>query len=94
MYVGTDGGLYVSFDRGQNFMMWNGGLPKSVPVYDIAIQERENEIVLGTHGRSIYISGLNDVQGLKKDKDWLKRKTKEKENKENIMEEKQLPEKE
>ncbi|MGZ5248563.1 MAG: WD40/YVTN/BNR-like repeat-containing protein, partial [Flavitalea sp.] len=31
IYVGTDGGLYVSFDRGQSFMMWNGGLPKSVP---------------------------------------------------------------
>jgi hypothetical protein len=74
IYVGTDGGLYVSFDRGQNFMLWNGGLPKSVPVHDIAIQERENEIVLGTHGRSIYISKLDDVQGLHGDKDWLKKK--------------------
>jgi hypothetical protein len=79
LYVGTDGGLYVSFDRGQSFMNWNGGLPKSVPVHDIAIQERENEIVLGTHGRSIYISKLDDVQGLQKDKDWLKKKPAEKE---------------
>jgi hypothetical protein len=62
IYVGTDGGLYVSFDKGQSFMMWNGGLPKSVPVHDIAIQERENEIVLGTHGRSIYIAKLDEVQ--------------------------------
>lgn len=74
LYVGTDGGLYVSFDRGQSFMMWNAGLPKSIPVHDIAIQERENEIVLGTHGRSIYIAKLDDVQGLQKDKDWLKKK--------------------
>ncbi|HEX8315953.1 MAG TPA: hypothetical protein VF609_13220, partial [Flavisolibacter sp.] len=74
LYVGTDGGLYVSFDRGQSFMMWNSGLPKSVPVHDIAIQERENEIVLGTHGRSIYIAKLDDVQGLQIDKDWLKKK--------------------
>lgn len=74
LYVGSDGGLYVSFDRGQTFMMWNSGLPKSVPVHDIAIQERENEIVLGTHGRSIYIAKLDDVQGLQKDKDWLKKK--------------------
>lgn len=74
LYVGTDGGLYVSFDRGQSFMMWTGGLPKSVPVHDIAIHERENEIVLGTHGRSIYIAKLEDVQGLQKDKDWLKKK--------------------
>jgi photosystem II stability/assembly factor-like uncharacterized protein len=74
LYVGSDGGLYVSFDRGQSFMMWNSGLPKSIPVHDIAIQERENEIVLGTHGRSIYIAKLEDVQGLQKDKDWLKKK--------------------
>ena len=74
LYVGSDGGLYVSFDRGQSFMMWNAGLPNSIPVHDIAIQPRENEIVLGTHGRSIYIAKLEDVQGLQKDKDWLKKK--------------------
>jgi photosystem II stability/assembly factor-like uncharacterized protein len=74
LYVGSDGGLYVSFDRGQSFMMWNAGLPKSIPVHDIAIQERDNEIVLGTHGRSLYVSKLEDVQGLQKDKDWLKKK--------------------
>jgi hypothetical protein len=62
LYVGTDGGLYVSLDAGNSFMMWNKGLPKSVPIHDIAIQVRENEIVLGTHGRSIYIAKLNDVQ--------------------------------
>lgn len=62
IYVGTDGGLYVSFDKGQSFMMWNAGLPRSVPVHDITIQERENEIVLGTHGRSIYIAKLDEIQ--------------------------------
>jgi photosystem II stability/assembly factor-like uncharacterized protein len=74
LYVGTDGGLYVSFDHGQSFMMWNAGLPKSIPVHDIAIQERDNEIILGTHGRSLYVSKLDDVQGLFSDKDWLKKK--------------------
>lgn len=78
LYVGTDGGLYVSFDRGNSFMMWNGGLPKSVPVHDIAIQERENEIVLGTHGRSLYVAKLDDIQKLRKDPDWMKKKPKEK----------------
>jgi hypothetical protein len=63
LYVGTDNGLYVSFDRGQSFMAWTGGLPP-VPVHDIAIQERENEIVLGTHGRSLYIAKINLLQNL------------------------------
>ncbi|TCJ12492.1 glycosyl hydrolase [Flaviaesturariibacter flavus] len=74
LYVGTDGGIYVSFNRGRNFMAWTAGIPLSVPVHDIAIQERENELVLGTHGRSLYIAKLEDVQGLQKDPDWLKKK--------------------
>jgi photosystem II stability/assembly factor-like uncharacterized protein len=80
IYVGTDGGLYVSFDKGNSFMIWNTGLPKSVPVHDIAIQQRDNEIVLGTHGRSLYIAKLDDVQMLKQDAEWMKKK-KEKEKK-------------
>jgi photosystem II stability/assembly factor-like uncharacterized protein len=78
IYVGTDGGLYVSFDRGNTFMLWNAGMPTSVPIHDIAIQPRENEIILGTHGRSLYVSKLDDVQTLKKDPDWLKKKAKAK----------------
>jgi len=78
IYVGTDGGLYVSFDQGTSFMIWNGGLPKSVPVHDIAIQQRDNEIVLGTHGRSLYVSPLEDVQKLKQDPEWMKKKAKPK----------------
>jgi len=78
LYVGTDGGVYVSFDRGNSFMLWNAGLPKSVPVHDIAIQQRENEIVLGTHGRSLYISKLDDVQKIKQDPEWMKKKPKPK----------------
>jgi len=70
LYVGTDGGLYVSIDGGSNFMIWNNGLPKSVPIHDIAIQQRENEIVLGTHGRSIYIGKLDSVQLLLSNADY------------------------
>ena len=76
IYVGTDGGLYVSFNSGYSFMMWNAGLPKSVPVHDIAIQQRENEIVIGTHGRSLYVAKLDDVQQLRKDPEWMKKKPK------------------
>lgn len=63
LYVGTDQGLYVSIDRGMTYMPFVNGLPR-VPVHDIAIQLRENEIVLGTHGRSVYIAALDVVQKL------------------------------
>lgn len=62
LYVGTDDGLYVSFDRGQTFAKWTAGLPHSIPVHDIAIQVRENEMVLATHGRSLYVAKLDAVQ--------------------------------
>ncbi len=65
LYIGTDGGLYVSLNRGSSFMMWNAGLPKSVPIHDIAIQQRENEIILGTHGRSLYVAKLDEIQKMK-----------------------------
>jgi photosystem II stability/assembly factor-like uncharacterized protein len=64
LYVGTDQGLYASIDRGKTYMPFTG-LPR-VPVHDIAIQKRENEIVVGTHGRSIYIGKLDNVQKLVK----------------------------
>ncbi|HWJ29360.1 MAG TPA: hypothetical protein VNS32_22665, partial [Flavisolibacter sp.] len=90
LYIGTDGGLYVSYNRGQSYMLWNTGLPHSVPIHDIAIQERENEIVLGTHGRSLYVAKLEAVQGLQKDKDWLK-KHPEKKKAEEAKEKNELP---
>jgi BNR/Asp-box repeat. len=67
LYVGSDGGLYVSIDGGNSFSMWNAGLPRSIPVHDIAIQVRDNDIVLGTHGRSLYVAKLDNVQKLLKD---------------------------
>lgn len=76
LYVGTDGGLYVSFDKGNSFMLWNAGMPKSVPVHDIAVQQRDNEIVLATHGRSLYVAKLDDVQKLKQDPGWMNKKPK------------------
>ena len=58
LYVGSDDGLYVSFNRGKKFIGFGKSLP-SAPVHDIAIQKDANEIVIGTHGRSIYIASLN-----------------------------------
>ncbi|MCC7400372.1 MAG: hypothetical protein IT214_02710 [Chitinophagaceae bacterium] len=77
LYVGSDGGLYVSFDQGNSFMKWDGGLPKSIPVHDITFQVRENEIILGTHGRSIYIAKLDNVQKIRQDPDWINKMPKE-----------------
>ena len=66
LYVGTDGGLYVSIDGGNSSMAWNKGLPASVPVHDLEIHPRDHEIILGTHGRSLYIAKLEALRKLVK----------------------------
>lgn len=63
IYIGSDNGLYVSLNSGKSFMAWRGGLPR-VAIHDMVIQKRDNEIVLGTHGRSVYISSLDLIQKL------------------------------
>jgi photosystem II stability/assembly factor-like uncharacterized protein len=68
LYVGTDGGVYVSIDGGQSYKAWQAGMPYSVPVHDIAIQTRDNEIVIGTHGRSLYVAKLDHIQQAAKKK--------------------------
>jgi len=60
IYVGSDNGLYTSFDMGNSFMSMSNHLPR-VPIHDLVIQERENELVVGTHGRSIFITKLDSV---------------------------------
>ena len=62
LYVGTDGGLYVSLDGGNSSMAWTKGLPASVPVHDLEIHARDHEIVLGTHGRSLYVGKLDALR--------------------------------
>jgi photosystem II stability/assembly factor-like uncharacterized protein len=63
LYVGSDHGLYVSLDRGKTFMLLNNGLP-AVPVHDVVIHPREKEILVGTHGRSIYLGRGKELQQL------------------------------
>jgi hypothetical protein len=60
LYVGGDHGAYVSLDMGKSFMTL-GGLPV-VPVHDIIVHPRENELIIATHGRSIYKTDVEPLQ--------------------------------
>lgn len=66
LYVGTDHGLYVSLDRGTSFMLMNNQLP-AAPVHDVVIHTRDKEMVVGTHGRSIYKASVKELQQLDQD---------------------------
>lgn len=58
LFAGTDGGAYTSFDDGKTWGTLHPELP-AVPVHDLVIQERDNDLVIGTHGRSIWVLELD-----------------------------------
>ncbi|MGB6821552.1 MAG: hypothetical protein WBE21_05705 [Candidatus Acidiferrales bacterium] len=61
LFVGMEFGAYFSLDGGNRWNKLGMGLP-TVPVDDIQIQPRENDLILATHGRSIYI--LDNITAL------------------------------
>ena len=63
IFVGTEHGLWVSFDNGANFQQWKNGYP-SASTYDMAIQERDADLVIATFGRSLWV--LDDIRPLRK----------------------------
>ena len=63
VYVGTDHGVYASLDYGNKFFAFSSGLSNS-PVHDLVVHPRERDLVVGTHGRSIYVAGVKHLQML------------------------------
>lgn len=61
LYVGTDNGVYVSFNRGKSWEVFSKGLP-TVAIHDLVVQNEAKDLVLGTHGRSIYKANIGPLQ--------------------------------
>jgi hypothetical protein len=62
LFLGTEYGVYVSLNKGEKWHKFSSGLP-TIPVRDLAIQKRENDLVLATFGRSFYV--LDDYSPLR-----------------------------
>ena len=63
LFLGTEFGLWVSIDRGKSWAQFKGNRFPAVAVRDLAIQPRENDLVLATHGRGIWI--VDDITPLR-----------------------------
>ncbi|MGY8886977.1 MAG: VPS10 domain-containing protein, partial [Flavobacteriales bacterium] len=63
LYLGADNGAYVSLNRGESWEAFSNGLP-NVAVHDLVIQAEAKDIVLGTHGRSLYVADVALIQKL------------------------------
>ncbi len=63
LFVGTEFGLFISTNGGKNWVLAGGNLPR-VPVDDIIVNPKDNDLILGTHGRGIIV--LDDITWLEK----------------------------
>ena len=69
LYTGSEFGLFVSPDRGGKWTRVKSNLP-TVPIHEIIIHPRDNDMIVATHGRSIWI--LDDISPLQQQAEALK----------------------
>ena len=63
LFLGTAKGIYVSLDAGSTWSSIRNNLP-NIPVHDLAIHPRENDLIVGTYGRSFWIADISPLQEL------------------------------
>ncbi len=63
LFLGTEFGLWISLDRGAHWAQFKGGHFPAVAVRDLAVQPRDSDLVLATHGRGIWI--IDDITPLR-----------------------------
>ncbi|MEE9127762.1 MAG: hypothetical protein V3U11_11535, partial [Planctomycetota bacterium] len=63
LFVGTEFGLFVSLDGGTSWFQHKHGLPNGVAVRALVVHPRENDLVIGTFGRSAYV--IDDIRPLR-----------------------------
>jgi hypothetical protein len=61
LYLGTEYAFYISLDGGREWKRFMNGLP-TVRIDDILVHPRENDVIVGTHGRSIWV--IDDITPL------------------------------
>ena len=63
LYLGTELGLWISLDGGKQWAQYKGGDMPNVAVRDLVVHPRDNDLVIATHGRGIWI--VDDITPLR-----------------------------
>jgi photosystem II stability/assembly factor-like uncharacterized protein len=63
LFAGTEAGLWISLDGGKQWAQYKGGDMPNVAVRDIVVHPRDNDLVVATHGRGIWI--IDDITPLR-----------------------------
>jgi photosystem II stability/assembly factor-like uncharacterized protein len=61
LFLGTDRGLFASIDGGARWVLFRANMP-IVPVRDLVIHPRENDLVVGTYGRGVWVADITPLQ--------------------------------
>jgi len=61
LFVGTDIGVYVTLNGGRTWHSFRNNMPVN-PVHDLLIHPRENDLVVGSYGRGIYVTDISPLQ--------------------------------
>src|SRR5207253_1519717 len=62
LFAGTEFGLYGTLDGGKHWHHMKSGIPPAVLVHDLLIHPRDRELVVGTHGRGIYVVDIAPLE--------------------------------
>jgi len=63
IYLGNDAGVYLSYNKGDNWIPFKQNMP-AVPVKDLKVHSKENDLVAGTYGRGAYVIDVSLIQQL------------------------------
>lgn len=63
LFVGTEFGVHVSLDAGRSWHRFRANLP-TIPVHDLIIHPAKEDLILGTHGRGIYVADITPLKAL------------------------------
>jgi len=63
LFLGNDTGVFVSLDGGRSWAKMNNNMP-NVPVHDLVVHPRENDLVVGSYGRGIFVTNVAPLQEL------------------------------
>ena len=66
LFLGNDTGVYVSINSGKRWVRMRNNMP-TVAVHDLLVHPRENDLVVGTYGRGLYITDITPIQEMKEE---------------------------
>ncbi len=61
LFLGNDIGVFVSIDGGKRWVRMKNNMP-NVPVHDLLVHPRENDLVVGTYGRGLFLTDISPLQ--------------------------------